>query len=174
MCDGALFTQDKLFKLFKQSSPRDSQFLRGERKSVCRDVVYLVGRRVLRARERGVSNTLLGDQRVRGRRDRIGLDSAVVAASFGAAVAPSEDGDTPRCSSLREPRGIDTPTSVLTALAALAVPPLDMRLPASSASPVLFLLLHAHRLALERCQPGARLTRHAHLQFVDVDAQNAS
>ena len=30
-----------LFKLFKQSSPRDSQFLRGERKSVCRDVVYL-------------------------------------------------------------------------------------------------------------------------------------
>ena len=33
-----------LFKLFKQSSPRDSQFLRGERKSVCRDVVYLVGR----------------------------------------------------------------------------------------------------------------------------------
>jgi len=36
---------------------------------------------VLRARERGVSNTLLGDQRVRGRRDRIGLDSAVVAAT---------------------------------------------------------------------------------------------
>ena len=69
-----------LFKLFKQSSPRDSQFLRGERKSLCRDVVYLVGRRVLRARERGVSNTLLGDQRVRGRRDRIGLDSAAATA----------------------------------------------------------------------------------------------
>ena len=64
-----------LFKLFKQSSPRDSQFT-GERKSTCRDVVYLVCRWVLRARERGVSNTLLGDQRVRGRRDRIGLDSA--------------------------------------------------------------------------------------------------
>ena len=61
-----------LFKLFKQSSPRGSQFT-GERKSLCRDVVYLVGRRVLRARDRGVSNTLLGDQRVRGRRDRIGL-----------------------------------------------------------------------------------------------------
>ena len=33
-----------LFKLFKQSSPRDSQFLRGVRKSLCRavvmDVVY--------------------------------------------------------------------------------------------------------------------------------------
>ena len=72
----------KLFKLFKQSSRRDSQFLRGERKSACRDVVYLVCRWVLRARERGVSNTLLGDQRVRGRQDRIGLDSAVVAATF--------------------------------------------------------------------------------------------
>ena len=69
----------QLFKLFKQSSRRDSQFLRGERKSVCRDVVYLVGRRVLRARERGVSNTLLRDQRVR-RRDRIGLDSAAATA----------------------------------------------------------------------------------------------
>jgi len=34
----------KLFKLFKQSSPRDSQFT-GERKSACRDVVDLVGRR---------------------------------------------------------------------------------------------------------------------------------
>ena len=33
-----LHTSDRpLFKLFKQSSPRDSQFLRGERKSVCRD-----------------------------------------------------------------------------------------------------------------------------------------
>ena len=64
-----------LFKLFKQSSPRDSQFLRGERKSVCRDVVCLVGRRVLRARERGVSNTLLGDHSFPVLRDRIGLDS---------------------------------------------------------------------------------------------------
>jgi len=70
-----------LFKLFKQSSRRDSQFT-GERKAACRDVVDLVSRRVLHARERGVSNTLLGDQRVRGRRDRIGLDSAVVAATL--------------------------------------------------------------------------------------------
>jgi len=29
-----------LFKLFKQSSRRDYQFLRGERKAACRDVVY--------------------------------------------------------------------------------------------------------------------------------------
>jgi len=43
--------------LFKQSAPRDSQFLRGERKSACRDVVDLVSRRVLHALERGVSNT---------------------------------------------------------------------------------------------------------------------
>ena len=35
-----------LFKLFKQSSRRGSQFT-GERKSACRDVVDLVGRRVL-------------------------------------------------------------------------------------------------------------------------------
>ena len=66
---------------FKQSSPRDDSQLTGERKVACRDVVEilsLVGRRVLHALERGVSNTLLGDQRVHGRRDRIGLDSAVV------------------------------------------------------------------------------------------------
>ena len=71
-----------LFKLFEQSSRRDSQFT-GERKAAwkaaCRDVADLVCRRVLLARERGVSNTLLGDQPLRGRRDRIGLDSAVVA-----------------------------------------------------------------------------------------------
>ena len=56
-----------LFKLlFKQSSPRDSQFVtvRGERKLACRDGADLVCRRVLLARERGDSNTLLGDQRV--------------------------------------------------------------------------------------------------------------
>ena len=47
----------------------------------CRDGVDLVSRWVLRGRERGVSNTQLGDQRVHGRRDRIGLDSAVVAAT---------------------------------------------------------------------------------------------
>ena len=51
-------------------------FCHGGRKSACRDGVDLVSRWVLRGRERGVSNTLLGDQRVRGRRDRIGLDSA--------------------------------------------------------------------------------------------------
>ena len=45
-----------------------SQFVRGERKLACRDGVDLVRRRVLLARERGVSNTLLGDQRVLGRR----------------------------------------------------------------------------------------------------------
>ena len=92
-----------LFKLFKQSSPRGSQFT-GERKSVCRDVVDLVGRWVLRARERGVSNTLLGDQRVRGRRDRIGLDSAVVAAtladSAGVPVTPQS------CPSGTRPSGV--------------------------------------------------------------------
>ena len=47
-----------LFKLlFKQSSPRDSQFVtvRGERKLACRDGADLVCRRVLLARERGVS-----------------------------------------------------------------------------------------------------------------------
>jgi len=33
-----------LFKLFKQSSPRDSQFLRGERKAACRDGADLVCR----------------------------------------------------------------------------------------------------------------------------------
>ena len=60
-----------LFKLFKQSSPRDAQFLRGARKSARRDRTGLGCRRVLDALERGVSNTLLGDQ------DRIGLDSAV-------------------------------------------------------------------------------------------------
>ena len=52
------------------------------RKAACRDGVDLVSRWVLRGRERGVSNTLLGDQRVYGRRDRIGLDSAVVAATL--------------------------------------------------------------------------------------------
>ena len=51
-------------------------FWHSERKSACRDGVDLVSRWVLRGRERGVSNTLLVDQRVRGRRDRIGLDSA--------------------------------------------------------------------------------------------------
>ena len=49
--------------------------LHSERKAACRDGVDLVSRWVLRARERGVSNTLLGDQRVYGRRDRIGLES---------------------------------------------------------------------------------------------------
>ena len=44
----------------------------------CRDGVDLVSRWVLRARERGVSNPLLGDQRVYGRLDRIGLDSAAL------------------------------------------------------------------------------------------------
>ena len=43
--------------------PRDSQFVRGERKLACRDGADLVCRRVLHAREQGVSNTLLGDQR---------------------------------------------------------------------------------------------------------------
>ena len=56
-------------------------FWHSGRKAACRDGVDLVSRWVLRARERGVSNTLLGDQRVCGRRDRIGLDSAVVAAT---------------------------------------------------------------------------------------------
>ena len=51
-------------------------FWHSERKAACRDGVDLVSRRVRHARERGVSNTLLVDQRVRGRRDRIGLDSA--------------------------------------------------------------------------------------------------
>ena len=94
-----------LFKLFKQSSRRDSQFLRGERKLACRDVVDLVGRRVLRALERGVSNTLLGDQRVRGRRYRIGLDSAVVAATLAdSAGVPA----TPQLSVWREAVGSRT------------------------------------------------------------------
>ena len=57
-------------------------FWHSGRKSACRDGVDLVSRWVLRARERGVSNTLLVDQRVCGRRDRIGLDSAVVTAAF--------------------------------------------------------------------------------------------
>ena len=52
-------------------------FWHSERKLACRDGVDLVSRWVLRGRERGVSNTLLVDQRVCGRRDRIGLDSAV-------------------------------------------------------------------------------------------------
>ena len=52
-------------------------FWHSGRKLACRDGVDLVSRLVLRALERGVSNTLLGDQRVYGRRDRIGLDSAV-------------------------------------------------------------------------------------------------
>ena len=66
--------------MFKQSSPRDSLFT-GERKLayVVMVSIKIVCRRVLLARERGVSNTLLGDQPLRGRRDRIGLDSAVVA-----------------------------------------------------------------------------------------------
>ena len=57
------------FKLFKQSSPRDSQFT-GDRKAACRDRAGLGCRRVLVALERGVSNTLLGDQRVLG--DQLG------------------------------------------------------------------------------------------------------
>ena len=50
---------------------------------------------MLHARERVVSNTLLGDQRVRGRRDRIGLDSAVVAATLSREVGRRER--TPDC-----------------------------------------------------------------------------
>jgi len=57
---------------------------------------------------------------------------------FRVAAASSEDGDTPRCFSLREPRGIDTSTSVLAALAALAVPSLDLG--RSACPPRLFLL----------------------------------
>ena len=76
-----------LFTLFKQSSPRrDAQFLRGARKAARHDRAGLGCRRVLLAHDRGVSNTLLGDQRVRGRRDRIGLDSAVVLSDLCAPV----------------------------------------------------------------------------------------
>ena len=88
-----------LFKLFKQSCLSRALILgclgclgrafagypvfwHSDRKSACRDGVDLVSRRVRHARERGVSNTLLVDQRVCGRRDRIGLDSAVVAATL--------------------------------------------------------------------------------------------
>ena len=65
---------------------RHNEFFQGAaniRQTVCRglfprrDGVDLVSRWVLRGRERGVSNTLLVDQRVYGRRDRIGLGSAV-------------------------------------------------------------------------------------------------
>ena len=51
--------------MFKQSSPRDSLFT-GERKLayVVMVSIKIVCRRVLLARERGDSNTLLGDQRV--------------------------------------------------------------------------------------------------------------
>ena len=45
-------------------------------------IFFVDGLWVRHAREQGVSNTLLGDQRVCGRRDRIGLDSAVVAATL--------------------------------------------------------------------------------------------
>ena len=60
VCLRALFT---LFKLFKQSSPRGSQFT-GERKSACRDVVYLVSRRVLHALERGGAKHRLSAGRI--------------------------------------------------------------------------------------------------------------
>ena len=90
-----------LFKLFKQSSRRDAQFLRGARKAARRDHAGLGCRRVLVARDRGVSNTLLGDQRVRGRRDRIGLDSAVVAATLSREVG-SPTGE-PRTGALGAP-----------------------------------------------------------------------
>ena len=53
--DSINFFQPPEFKLFKQSSRRDSQFVRGERKLACRDGADLVCRWVLRAGERGMS-----------------------------------------------------------------------------------------------------------------------